>query len=611
LRIDRLLTFATPHQGAGGASIFSLIPGASRQTKALDPNSEFMQALGLAWMQSKADRKIATRYVAAESDRIVGPVSARGAAPSVAVVSGEGHIKVVKPTSADSSSFLVAKAFLLDDSWRPSGVEADYRPPVLRFNQLEMSEAARFIYGARALPFIGRDAELREIDTFLGEPTKAFRWMLLYGSGGVGKSRLAMEVCLAAQGEWHAGFLSERSQEPDWTRWRPMAPTLIVVDYAARDTERAGRIVRALAGRIANDGDIVQLAAPARLILLEQTSGGDWLDRIIDADARTLLARAPDLPLQAVSDPWPFFEHVLGEAKKPVPEKTATLAALAEIDKERRPLFAHFMADALAEGRDIRSFDAPRLVQDVISRARAKFWRPQGASAKEERLLALATICGGLPTTAIVTLPPALDWDVDRHPAIFTTMTGSPVGDIVPPLQPDIVGEHFALAFVSNAIPSQTVRRKLLEAAWEVNPFGTAQFSLRAHRNLPSSPSLAWLKKAPQGALAERIWAIAGVNLVVDLSARDRADAARSDARDRRQAERARPVGTMGQGGDQSHGRPLRPRPAGRADAARRHARDRRRAERARPVGTMGKRGDQYHGRPSRPRSAGRADAAR
>src|SRR5208282_5241184 len=38
LRIDRLLTFATPHQGAGGASIFSLIPGASRQTKALDPN---------------------------------------------------------------------------------------------------------------------------------------------------------------------------------------------------------------------------------------------------------------------------------------------------------------------------------------------------------------------------------------------------------------------------------------------------------------------------------------------------------------------------------------------------------------------------------------------
>lgn len=208
LRVDRLLTFGTPHHGAGGASILSsILPWASRQTRALDPNSEFIQALGLAWMQSKADQKVATIYVHADTDRFVGPVSATGTATSTAVVSGAGHIDIVKPTSADLSSFLVAKTFLLDDSRRPSGVEADYRPPTLRLNQLEISEVTRFRYGARALPFIGRDAELKEIDAFLGEPTKLFRWMLLHGLGGVGKSRLAMEVCLAAQGEWHAGFL--------------------------------------------------------------------------------------------------------------------------------------------------------------------------------------------------------------------------------------------------------------------------------------------------------------------------------------------------------------------------------------------------------------------
>jgi pimeloyl-ACP methyl ester carboxylesterase len=139
LRIDRLLTFATPHQGAGGASVLRWIPGASRQTKALDPNSEFRQALGLAWGQSKADQKIATRDVVAEDDWVVGSVSATGSSPiDVAVVGGVGHIGVVKPASAAASSFLVAKSFLLDDSWRPSGVEADYRPPVLRFNQLQL-----------------------------------------------------------------------------------------------------------------------------------------------------------------------------------------------------------------------------------------------------------------------------------------------------------------------------------------------------------------------------------------------------------------------------------------------------------------------------------------
>ena len=112
-----------------------------------------------------------------------------------------------------------------------------------------------------------------------------------------------------------------------------MTPTLIVIDYAARDAAHVGEIVRALAGRIARDGDVQQLAAPVRLILLEQTSGGNWLDRIIDADAHTELARAPDLPLKTVSDPWPFFEHVLGEARKPLAEKEATLAALAKIDE--------------------------------------------------------------------------------------------------------------------------------------------------------------------------------------------------------------------------------------------------------------------------------------
>ena len=420
LLVDRLLTFATPHHGAGGASVLRWIPGASRQTKALDPNSEFMQALGLAWAQSKAEQKVATKYVVAERDWVVGPVSATGSSPIDAAVAGAvGHIGVVKPGSEDDASFLIAKAFLLDQSWRPSGVESDWRPPVLRFKQLALTEATRFIYGARALPFIGREGELKSIDAFLGDQNAPFRWMLLYGSGGVGKSRLAMELCLLAQNDWHAGFLDDLAREPDWTLWRPMTPTLIVIDYASRDAARAKGIVRALASRNNADGDIRRLDMPVRIILLERTSGGPWLDTIISADPHVKAARAQDLPLQAVTDPWPFFEHVLGKANKPLPDRTKTLAALVEIDPERRPLFAHFMADAIAAGRDIRELDAERLLEDVIERARTRFWRPLGCNPKEERVLALATIAGGVPAEAIAALPApfAFDWDIDRHPA--------------------------------------------------------------------------------------------------------------------------------------------------------------------------------------------------
>jgi hypothetical protein len=232
---------------------------------------------------------------------------------------------------------------------------------------------------------------------------------------------------------------------------------------------------------------------------------------------------------------------VLRAANKPLPEKAATLAALAEIDPERRPLFAHFMADALAEGRDVHSFDAARLVQDVIARARAKFWRPRGVGAKEERLLALATIAGGLPISKIATLPPpfAREWDIDRHPALFAAMTGRPAAEGVPPLQPDIVGEHFALACLADAALSDALRTSFLAAAWAVNPLGTAQFSLRAHRDAAASPMLVWLRKSPANhVLAQILWSFSSVDLIGDLNARDPQAARRllDDLRDFAQA---------------------------------------------------------------------------
>ena len=128
------------------------------------------------------------------------------------------NIASVKPDLADDTSFLIAKNFFADESLLPGGVEADDRAPLLRLNYVEAKETTRFNYAARVLPFVGRDAETDELGDFLDGPEQPFRWLVLHGSGGVGKSRLALELCLALRSEWHAGFLPQGGEEPDWGR---------------------------------------------------------------------------------------------------------------------------------------------------------------------------------------------------------------------------------------------------------------------------------------------------------------------------------------------------------------------------------------------------------
>jgi pimeloyl-ACP methyl ester carboxylesterase len=309
LRVSRLLTFATPHQGSGLATWLSRVPFASQQTEDLDPNSEFLQALAVAWGQAKPDlRGVLTKYVVAAEDAVVGQVSAMGPwSPGYEVVGGDGHLAVVKPETADDTSFLIAKRFLLEDGLKPGGVEPDYRAPLLRFNHVELQESTRFVYSARAIPLVGRETEKSLLADFLGNPTQPFRWMVMLGSGGVGKSRLALELCLAVRNEWHAGFLSRNEQQPDWGRWQPLVPTLIVVDYAARDIDRNGKLLQALAGRGPADGTL-RLAAPVRVLFIERMGGDDhelmggssWLGEIMGfgtTEAQVRAARAPNLQL--------------------------------------------------------------------------------------------------------------------------------------------------------------------------------------------------------------------------------------------------------------------------------------------------------------------------
>lgn len=176
--------------------------------------------------------------------------------------------------------------------------------PCLSYGHGRVSATAALDSRYRVVPLMNRDAELAEW-TAWAHQGDARAW-LLTGDGGMGKTRLLIEVChrLREQG-WRAGFLRETAAVGDRGGLRRQIagrdPLLIVVDYAER---RSGDL-QELCEVILEQG----ASARVRLALLARAAGawlGDLLDgggaaaQILDHDGG-LIARqiAPAAPQKA------------------------------------------------------------------------------------------------------------------------------------------------------------------------------------------------------------------------------------------------------------------------------------------------------------------------
>jgi len=93
------------------------------------------------------------------------------------------------------------------------------------------AEEALLSYASTVIPRIGRGGEMAELQGFLDDD-RPFSWWLWTGPAGAGKSRLAVELCRAVSGAWHAGFLREAHQSRLGDT-RAATPTLVIIDYAA------------------------------------------------------------------------------------------------------------------------------------------------------------------------------------------------------------------------------------------------------------------------------------------------------------------------------------------------------------------------------------------
>lgn len=444
------------------------------------------------------------------------------------VLSGE-----IAPRDARLTAFLSRdrRVQFVTQSWLHQIADAVHRQPFLDLTLHADVEANRFLYTARRTRLLGREDEIRRLEAFLDAPP-VFRWWTVAGAGGVGKSRLALEWALRSSGRWRIGLL-RTFEDFDWAGWRPRGPTALIADYATEKAETLGSIAQTLHARAAQGA----LAHPVRILLLVRDTEEAWTSRLYGTGTRraslmeSRYAEPLEIPPLNTGDLWSVLTSLVPD-EAPLPDRDATLAKLAEIDPQGRPLFALFAGDAIAHGREIRGWDQAALVRDVLEREK-EHWRAAGATEHDHNLLALTTLTAGLPTEVLAGLDrelfPAVDARgaaVPFRPERFRAMSGYDARETLMPLLPDILGELFVLEHLAPRFAGDEERAATLrELAWRLGSAGIFSFLTRAAADFPAHESLRLLDPPPQDEAWLSTWCIVVVNVASGYGVAGQADA--------------------------------------------------------------------------------------
>jgi len=271
---------------------------------------------------------------------------------------------------------------------------------------------------------MGREPELESLATFCDHPA-AFRWKALTGAGGVGKTRLALEVAMQQeQAGWNSGFLDAESLK-QWfgdnrfADWDPPTNTLVVIDYAASKLEDLKRLLERCGQWAQGHPEATRL----RLLLLERQADPDngWLHALLSFGEGALRDQVRESvePVQEITAPGreapdEVMEAILratfegwaklpGDPPPPLPKLDEQELRELRRRTEGRPLFLQLAALRACAENDtskLTQWGQEELLGDAVGRERDYIKREcSGDSTRAtlvERGIALLTFTGPL-----------------------------------------------------------------------------------------------------------------------------------------------------------------------------------------------------------------------
>ena len=307
------------------------------------------------------------------------------------------------------------------------------------------------------VPFNRREKELEDLFTWCGGEQKE-RIRLYTGVGGMGKTRLALEVCLRmrAQG-WRTGLIeSAADANPEETARAILAaggPMLLVLDYAETRRKFLVPLLRELLR--------TEAEGPFRLILIARWRE-DWWEQLrrepegvgdlIAGPATEHYALSPlALTVEQRATTWriaarAFADRLQTEVPEYLPE---------DLDAEyfEPVLILHMSALGAVEGMPLKGEDG--ILDWVLDRER-RFWSSQLRERKLNqhliqgvgRAMSAITLAGGtVSESGTVNLLKELEFFQGQPTAVLTEVARLmhdtyPGNYWVMPVQPDILAEH-------------------------------------------------------------------------------------------------------------------------------------------------------------------------
>ncbi|TAL18024.1 tetratricopeptide repeat protein [bacterium] len=135
---------------------------------------------------------------------------------------------------------------------------------------------------------VGRKYEVDGLLRFI-TGKEQFTWLSIFGNGGVGKTRLALEIAHKCSNKgWLAGFVPGDALDrwvlsPEFETWVPSQDTLIIVDNAARKSEILGKLLTRFAKW--GKGPANFNTRKIRVILLERRAAVEagWLGELLSS----------------------------------------------------------------------------------------------------------------------------------------------------------------------------------------------------------------------------------------------------------------------------------------------------------------------------------------